>query len=331
MAKVRLLMNCFCILALAGLFGACSLNYTVKDPVPSSVTYNAQKMEPTVLTIVDQRTGRDSSFLLEQLGAGASMKESKVVKLNNIEDPIAYFALHLEKELNNRRIAVKCVVGKNATDGLSLTIKRYQIANLRATGFSPWESFHIFSGLLTGNGRTTAIKSYFYNGKVPVWSMNEILEPCFETPISIIIKDVAAKINQAAFNLASTDQQVEALDKAVQSQIAGKDNQAFWKVLELGYTNNPAAVEPLKKFSQTGDEFFRACAISSIGTLKAKQEAGFLQERYHVNSFNDRYMAVKALGDLDTPEALQMISGMKKDPAYEKEGGLKYVVDLYLP
>jgi hypothetical protein len=212
-----------------------------------------------------------------------------------------------------------------------LLINRYQIANLRATGFSPWESFHIFSGTVIKDGQEKTIKAYFYNGKVPVWSMAEIQEPCFTIPISIIIKDVASKINQTVFNLRASDEKVSRLTDEINSEISKNNYSNFWKVLELGYTNNPEAIEPLKKYAQTGDEFFKSCALSSIGTLGAVGQLEFLKQRYREGSYNDRYMAAKAIGDIGTPEALQVIQGMKKDTAYEKEGGLRYCVDLYAP
>ena len=39
----------------------------------------------------------------------------------------------------------------------------------------------------------------------------------------------------------------------------------------------------------------------------------------------------KQVGDIGTPEALQVIRDIRKDKAYEGEGGLKYCVDLYAP
>lgn len=318
------------LIGILSLLTGCGLNFTIKNPVVSTITYDSQNATPATLTIVDGRTGMDSYFLLGQIGAGARMSERSLVKLDNVEDPLIFLATNLEKEMTGRQIPVKCVVSKKKTDGLTLTVHRYQIASIRATSFSPWESLHIFSGTLSDGGKETIIKSYFYNGKVPVWSMDEILDPCFNIPMSIIIKDVASKINQAAFHLSASDQKVAVLSEQINGRISGKDYTDFWKVLELGYSNNPRAVEPLKKFTQTGDEFFRACAVSSLGTLGASGEFEFLKKVYNDGWYNDRYMALKAIGDLGTVEALKVLSNVKNDPRYEKEGGIKYCVDLYL-
>jgi hypothetical protein len=330
MIKSNLAVKIAGALALLILFAGCGLHYTVKEPVISSTSYITDDATQKILTIVDKRTGMDASFLLGQLGAGAEMSKDVIFSLDNIDDPIGFFAKHLERELVSRKIPVKCVVGKNVEGGLTLIINRYQIANRRAIGFSPWESFHIFSGTIIEGGREKVIKSYFYNGKAPVWSMKEIEEPCFTIPMSIIIKDVASKINQAVFNLRSADEKVRALASEIDAEVSKDNYSGFWKVLELGYTNNPEAIEPLKKFSRMGDEFYRSCGVSSIGTLGAVDQLEFLKARYKDGWYNDRYMAAKAIGDLGTPAAKQVLESIKNDAAYAKEGGLKYCVDLYL-
>jgi HEAT repeat protein len=181
-----------------------------------------------------------------------------------------------------------------------------------------------------------AIKAYFYNGKTPMWDIKEVEEPCFTIPVSIIIKDVASKINRAVFNLSASDGKVDALTSQIDAEI-GKETKdpyarPFWKVLELGYTNNPKATEPLKKYTQDRDEFLKSCALSSIGTLGADGHLDFLIQQYRTaGGYNDKYMAAKAIGDIGTPAALQVLQDAKKDKSYASESGLKYCVDLYVP
>ena len=239
--------------------------------------------------------------------------------------------MQLEKELNSRGIPVKCVIVTTQTEELTLQINRYQIANYRATGFSPWEACHLFSGAVINKGTETPIKAYFYNGKVPIISMNEIKDPCFNTPMSILIKDVASKMNKAVFNLKAPDEKIEALRTEIDSEMENKDVGPFWKILELGYTNNPNAVQPLKKYAQVGDEFSKSCALSAIGILSPHGQLEFLKQRLSEGGYNERYMAIKALGDIGTPEAMQVIQDMKNEQAYTNEGGLKSCVDLYAP
>ena len=320
------------IIIMASFISGCSLTYAVKDPVISSIDYGKKDLTPITLNIIDMRAGDDLAFTVARLGPSGDVTKFPIT-LKNMENPIDYFAQNLEKELKSRTIPVKCVVGKTATNELTLEIIRYQIINRRATGFSPWEAMHIFSGNIIKDGKKTPIKAFFYGGKTPVWSMNELEEPCFNIPISIIIKDVASKINRVVFNYTAPDEKIDRLTAEINSEIGKTVEGPFWKVLELGYTNNHKALDPLKRYSQQGEEFFRSCALSSIGTLGVEDQLEFLKQRYNgaMGSFNDRYMAVKAIGDLGTIEALKFINAIKKDSAYIKEAGLKYCVDLYAP
>ena len=324
----------FISVAMIFMFITGCLHYNIKDPIPSSIDYDIKDSPALSLTIIDKRTGDDAAFMLQQLGVGATMTKDVIVFLDNIKDPISYLAKHLENEFRSRKMPITCIVGQAPAGGITLIINRYQIANLRTTGFSPWESFHIFSGTIIKDGQEKTIKSYFYNGRMPVWSMNEIEEPCFTIPMSIMIKDIASKVNQVVLNLRTPDEKVNRMTAEIDSDVSKNIFANFWRVLELGYTNNPKAVEPLAKYAQIGaaDEFFKSCALSSIGTLGAVDRLEFLKIQFrNSGTFNDRYMAAKAIGDIGTPEALQFLQSLKKESAYEKEGGLKYCVDLYAP
>jgi hypothetical protein len=266
-----------------------------------------------------------------KIGVGTPMSDiSNLLKLENVEDPIGFLAIQLERELVQRGIPVKCEVG-GTENVASLQVHRYQIINYRATSFSPWEACHLFSGTLVAKGERRPIKAFFYNGKTPIWSMNEIAEPCFNTPISILIKEIASKVNKELFDMRASDAKIEELSAAIDAELGNAAEGPFWKVLELGSTNNLIAMEPLKRYAQTGDEFFKSCALSAIGVLGPYRELDFLKQSYRSGGFNDRYMAAKAIGDIDTAEALQFIKDMKIEKSYESEGGFRTVVDLYNP
>jgi hypothetical protein len=336
MSRLCLLTKIVCIIVVAMFFAGCAISYTVKEPIPSSIDYGRKDINPVTLTIIDKRTGSDSIFLAKVIGIGGSMSDSVSIKIDTMEDPVGFFAQQLERELISRGIPAKCVVGKTATEGLVLLINKYQIVNVRATGFSPWEACHVFYGTIVMDKQEKVIKTYFYNGKTPVWDMKEVEEPCFTIPVSIIIKDVASKINRTVFNLRASDGKIDELTAQIDAEI-GKDkknpyDRPFWKVLELGYTNNLKATEPLKKYTQDSDEFFKSCALSAIGTLGADGQLEFLIQQYSgAGGYNDKYMAAKSIGDIGTPAALQVLQDMKKDKAYTSESGLRYCVDLYAP
>lgn len=170
-----------------------------------------------------------------------------------------------------------------------------------------------------------------YNGKTPVWSMDEIQDPCFNIPASILIQDIASKINIVLFDLHSPDTEIQRLVTEIDAEMEKKPEQGpFWKVLELGYTNNPKAITPLKNYAKIGDPFFKSCAISALGIIGTQKDFDFVRQLYEETLYNEKYMAVKAMGDIGGTEAKTMIKKAKNSELYEGEGGLKTVVDLYL-
>lgn len=325
-----LLCTTFLLIVLS--VSGCSLKLSIQDPQLSDVSYVNTSPAQATIAIVDKRKGNDAKFIMGKIGIGSDLDDlSNVLVIDNIKDPIAFFSINLEKELNRRGIPVKCVVA-NASEGqeMVLEINRYQIHNYRATGFSPWEAGHLFDGTMIHGDKRKNIKAYFYNGKVPVWSMDEIQEPCFATPSSALIKDVASKVNRHFFNLQTSDTKVGQLSQEVESELA-KGASPLWKVLELGYTNNDKAMVPLKEFSSKGDNLFKSGALSSIGMLGQEDQLEFLKERYNNGTYNEKYMAAKAIGDIGNEDSRTFLKQLKNEKIYHKEGGLKSCVDLYVP
>lgn len=323
---LKALLPVVCLLLVSG----CGLKFTIKDTPASGFTYSKTDTAPATLTIVDQRKGDDAQFIGGRIGVGGMTAVSSLVSLENMEDPIRYLSANLGKELVRRGVPIKCSVGTTEGPGLTLYVDQYQIVSFRLTGFSPWECSHVFSGRLVANGKSSTIKAYFYNGRMPVWSMNEIAEPCFNIPVSIMVKDIASKINKVAFALSVSDSRVQELKAGIDEQIAKKDiGETFWRVIDLGSSNNPSAMEPLKKYAQEKDDFLKSCALDSIGILGPGPEMDFLRRNVFNGSYNDRYMAIKAIGDIGTPEAVQFIRELKQNSSYQGEGGFRTVVDLY--
>jgi hypothetical protein len=312
------------------LMSGCGIKVAVKDTPASRFAYAKMDMPQAVLTIVDQRKGEDAKFIAGTLGVGSGMNVSSILEIQNMEDPIKYLSVNLGKELSRRGIPVTCSVGKAEGPGLNLLVDQYQIVSFRKTGFSPWEASHVFSATLVANGKRHQIRAYFYNGRMPVWSMSEIEEPCFNIPASIMVKDIASKINKAAFNYSASDASVQELKAGIDADLAKKDySESFWKVIDLGATNNGTAMPLLKNYAADRDEFFKSCAVDAIGMLGPAPEFDFLKQVFTVGTYNDRYMAIKAIGDIGTPESLKFIQNLKVYPSYQGEGGFRTVVDLY--
>jgi hypothetical protein len=318
------------MLAMVNLTG-CSISYTLNEPSLSSIGYEAHGLPETRVVIVDKRSGLDQSFTIGKIGFASEHDDiSKLISFKNVEDPAVYLAQHLEKELRQRGIPAAVSVGGEQAGAVLLEVDRYQIVNYRATGFSPWEACHVFAGTIVHDGRQMPIKSYFYNGKVPVWSIDEIKEPCFEIPSSLMIQDIASKLNRAVFQLKASDQVVAQLVTETDQLLAAEAfGDSVWKVMELGSTNNAGALEPLKGYTQQGDELVRSTALSALGLVATQSDLGFLQERYRSTEFNEKYLAIKAIGDVGSPDAVSFIRGLKSEEIYTSEGGFATVVDLY--
>ncbi len=314
------------------LCSGCGLKYTLKDPTLSTIGYSSQNTQQITIQVVDKRVGEDRYFAYGKIGLGTSLRDlSDILKFDNIAEPVSYFAEQLEDELEHRGISAKVTSGEVQNPDAALEVRRYQIVNYRASGFSPWEAGHVFDGLLSYGGKKKRITAYMYNGKTPVWSMDEIQDPCFDIPASILIQDIASKINMALFDLKSPDTEIDRLVAEIDMEMDKKPEEGpFWKVLELGYTNNPNAITPLKKYAKVGDPFFKSCAISALGIIGTKKDFNFVRQLFEETLYNEKYMAVKAMGDIGGDEAKIMINKARNSTIYEGEGGLKTVVDLYL-
>lgn len=315
----------FGLMAVCAFFIAgCGLKYTVKDPAVSGVKYEKSGVKPTVLRIVDQRSGRGFH---EKLGGLSNVS----IELENVDDPIAWLSQALAAEFTARALPVR-IAGKNdkGPADVELIVKKFQIVSRRVSAYSPWESYHSFRGEVKSGSRTTAIRAYFFNGKVPVWSMKEVEEPCINMPLSLLVKEIASKINRLVLYGIAGNAAVRDMTARAGELAKKKDDAACFPLFELGGSNNAAAVKTLVTFAENEDRFVRACALSAIGTLGVKDQFEFLKKKYTAHDEIDKYLALKSIGDLDTQQSVDFVKKAKSDPLYNKEFAFKYVVDLYL-
>lgn len=302
----------------------CSLDYTIHEPAVSSFTYGSPQGNKLLIKVVDQR--KDSVF-----HRPISNLRNVKITLVNMEDPIKWFSTSLEKELAARGVPVEVVAGDNpGTADMTLTIKNYQIVSHRMTGFSPWETYHSFRGELKGGNYSSIVIAYFANGHVPKWSMNEVEKPCFDIPMSILVKDVASQINQKILRYRAGNDQLVRINERITEKLAGDSEEACFPVIELGATNNLEGLPTLLKLADHKDQFVRACSLSAIGTLGAKDQLDFLQQKFSQYDYVDRFMALKSIGDIGTPEAVEFIKKSRSDAQYQSENAFLYYVNLFL-
>jgi hypothetical protein len=299
--------------------------FTITDPVVSSFKYDVSNRRTIFMKIVDQRS--DTVFD-KRSGYASALR----FDLENMQDPVGWFSHSLETEFLARGIPVKIIAKDDTTPpNIILTIKKYQIVSREVNGWSPWESYLSFKGVVTTSGKNYTIRAYFFHGKsLQFSSLKAIVDSCFSMPLSIVVNEIATKINAVALHYSVAEAKVQEIAKQAEEKIKKKDRDAYVLMLELGGTNNRAALKPLIGFADVKDDIARACAISAIGMIGAKDQLEFLKIKYSAYEEIDKYMALKSIGDIGSPEANAFVRKAKEHPYYINEPAFKYCVDLYL-
>lgn len=304
MSKRQLTRKTFALSAigLALALSGCAINMPVpiKDPVPATEKYPASaKVSPSSLYFSDHQKDTDKAQLI------AGRIPMKPVYNDQPLDVTRWLAQNTVRELVARGLPVKLSAdGKDATD---VRITRIHIENRRVSGFSPFETFtSLRADVMTSKG-PQRVTSWIKRGKVPVWSFDEVIEPTYNVPLSILTKELAAKINQALYGQAMSDAQIDALVRKIEAGEPKSINPM--DVHELGFGNNPRAIKTLVKLADHGDDEISHAAIAGLGILHAKDQFGMLAARYEAKGdVEDRAIALKAIGDLGSAESAAYLS-----------------------
>jgi HEAT repeat protein len=131
-------------------------------------------------------------------------------------------------------------------------------------------------------------------------SFDEVIDPTYNDPLGLVAKEFAAKLNQLLFDAKLSDAQIDALiEKTSRKDVNYRD------VHELGFGNNARAIPQLVKLSAHEDDEVMQAALSSLGVLHASQQFDLLTKAAEKTKadWEDRAIALKAIGDLGTPES----------------------------
>ncbi|MDQ8023654.1 MAG: HEAT repeat domain-containing protein [Moraxellaceae bacterium] len=312
-----------------GLLSGCAINMKVplKDPAPSTAPYAKQApVAPTSLSFKDERPTADRGKLMTGFVPMQLMYKDKPF------DPVPYVAENTVKELTARGIPVQLAAdGKGAQ---AVGVKYMHIELHRASGFSPFVTFTSLRADIDTPQGPQRVTAYVKRGKVPVWTFDEIIDPTFNEPMSILTKELAAKINQRVYGQAATDDQVAGWVANINKN--GTTQEAVYHdVYQLGFGNNPKAVPELVKLTKHSAEYIRLAAISSLGILRANDQFGLLKSLFEDKTviWQDRAMALKAIGDLGSAESRDYLQKewkrvenlSDKESAWNKE-----IIGLYL-
>ena len=284
--------------------------------LPQNVYSAATRSEPSSVGISDARSGSAKPLSTGTLN----------VVFRDMGDEIAYLGENLARVLDAQGIKVTYNGSGNAD--ITLKVLTYRIRNLRTSGFSQYHTFTTFSADLTAGASPRRITAYFKNSKVPMWAFREVERPVYQIPLEVIVKEIAAKLNVHVFGRVSSAETVNKIAASIPSDRADAASEEYLKVLELGYTNNAAAVELLVRLTNREETLMRASAVSALGILGAKDQLPLLRKIYETSGDLVKSMALKSIGDLDTPEAKEFVGSVKRSKDYG-DITIREVADLY--
>lgn len=310
------------------LLSGCAINMPVpiKDPAPSDVSYKkSDSPAPIALRFLDQQSAADKANVL------SGRIPMRMLYQGQSFDAVPWLASQTVKELVARGVQATLAAGQGA--GTEVRIKRFHIENHRVSGFSPFVTFtSLRADVLTDRG-TQRVTSYIKRGKVPVWSFDEVIDPTYNDALGLLIKELAAKLNQQLSGRTISDEQVATLIARIKANEQGDD--AYLDVYQLGFGNNPAAVPELVRLSSHTSEYIRLAAISAIGILKAQDRFDFLTRLYETKDglWQDRAMALKAIGDFNDAKSRAFLIAEKRRLQGRKDTEARWnsdIIALYL-
>lgn len=298
----------------------CTKNFVMR-PVQTPITVYpaATAAEPSSFAIKDLRGSDSKPFSVGTLN----------VEFTGMNNELAYFGENLERVLAAEGVKVSYSAQGDAD--LKMNVRKYRLRNHRSSGFSAYYTFATFSADVAAGDKAYRVAAYFKMGKVPVWAFREVERPCYQIPMESMVKEVAAKLNSHTFGRVVPTEAVNKLVANIDSFKGGADesSEEYLKVLELGYSNNPAAIPPLVRLTSHNQPIMRAAALSALGMLGAKEQFPLFKKMYETEDNVVKSMALKAIGDLDTPEAKAYLQGVKQSKDY-KDDIIQEIVDLYM-
>jgi hypothetical protein len=296
----------FLLVALIPAFG-CSLTVPMSRPTPSSFQYAVRQEAPITVVVKDSRPEAEKKL----------SKGRFDVEITGLGEDLTFLAEDLAKELNAR--GIKAVAGTSGPDMLVLDVDRFYIRNHRPTAFNPWVTFTNFRAKAVYRGTRQRVAAYFHAGMVPKWSMSEIVEPTYNYPMSVAIKEIATKLNRLYFR---STPPADLLRRKID---AVKRDPQLDTILELGFLGSPDALptlESLVKTSSSGNVV--TYALDAIGIIGDPKSFPFLRDYHKSSESKGLLFSLKAIGDLGTPEALAYLRNVPVD-----HGNIEEIVELY--
>ncbi len=308
------------LMSLVMLTGCAPSTYPLATPSPSSIVFSTTTDYQLPANVIDERRSADKDFHIGILSA-TLINEGEPV------DPVEFLARNVEKELKARGVNVSFSTGKEDGADVSVKLIKFRVRNHRASGFSPYYTFTTISADVVVAGKTSRVTAYFKNGKVPVWSFDEVIEPCYTIPINMVIKEFASKFNRLTANAHISDGEVA----AIVSNINGNYSQttSYLEVYKLGFGNNKRAIPHLVELTKHQNNLVRIAALSSLGTIGAVEQFDYLTQVYARSEWHERVAALKSIGDFGTPEAISFVKeALRQLQTASADANDKYIIEV---
>lgn len=216
----------------------------------------------------------------------------------------AFIKQGLQKEFASRRLPIEFSL--DSSD--ELTLAHFNILSRRTSDYSPMVTLSTLKIKVNYKEETKTFISFIKRAKVPIWSMTELYEPCYNEPTSLLLREVTAKINKEYFKYKLPDTKVNEIKNKIKKDLAENKKLIYLDVYELAFSNNPIALNFLEELTSNIDEYVSLAAISGLGILGAEEQLDLLVGIYENSKlWQDRAMALKSIGDIGTTKALEFL------------------------
>jgi hypothetical protein len=298
--KYKFIGQIIIVITIVFSFQACSLKVPLKTIEKSENVYVPSIEKKDTINV----SFKDSLDSNPQIVTGIFQKA--IFLENNKKSLEAYDFISdgIKKELHARKLPINF----DDTSKESLILKKFEIFTHRSSGFSPIVTISMLKVTANIGNEEKVFASVIKRGKVPIWSPDEIINPCFNEPIMLMIKEIVAKINKAYFNYKLSDEKVAEIVSKIENGIKTKDNLNYINMYELGFSNNSKALDEVKLYNNSSDEYLRLSSIAVLGLLGGEKEFSYLTNIYRTAKlWQDRAMALKAIADIGTEETKKFI------------------------
>jgi hypothetical protein len=293
----------------AGVLTGCTISVPLAKPAPSPFQYAERREAPIQVIVKDARTAAErplsrGRFSVALVGAG---------------EDLAFLRDALVAEMKARGINVVTEAAGGA-NVMAFEVNRFYFRNHRTSGFSPWVTFTNFRAQVAYQGRTETVTSYFHAGKVPMWSMDEVVEPTYNYPWRVVVREIVTKLNRLYFKIRPPESMVREHARLLEG------DPPLDAILDAAFLGSPEMLPRLEALATTSTSGnVVVYALDAIGIIGDAKSFPFLRNFYATARERGQLFSLKAIGDLGTPEALSFVRGQTPGD----DANLKELIDLY--